>query len=348
MVSVSLPSSSALYTRRGSIIAINNSTADSENNNSSNNNNSNNLSTTIKSSVKLSLISNTFPFISNKIVSSEPATILLTSAAVTTPAGSSFSNTGFIGIGGNNDGSASQSVVISPTKNFDWVIPNRDSILAWTCQGFTASNPGDPASAFISDKYGSIRVKGISPDPTSPINPQVAVCARTGSGPVLEIKLLENETIYLHPNSILAYTVESNLKKINESFIIIPHDNNNNNTSSSSNNTTSQIPNESSELSKPSATPSTSIIGKYFNFSKSSSSNSSSSLFSIISQYFNSSKALLHKWLYKGDDILLKVQGPKTILIASGDGNSSARALDPPSPTQLELEQLLKESSTSS
>lgn len=281
LVSVSLPSSSALYTREGSILAINSATSSSP-------------LPALSSSLQLSLISKAFPFVYTKLVSAEPSTILLTSAA--SPSSSPSHD------------SATQTIVVTPTSEFDWIVPNRAAILAWSSFSSNAST-ADPTAPFVADKYSSIRIKGASPNPTSPANPQIVLAARTASGPVLEFSLLENETVYVHPNSVLAYTEPSTTKKISESFVIIPH----------------------SESQEPSQE-----------------TDSAQKLFGVLPvpvqvyAYFNSLKALVRKYLYQGDDILLKITGPKTLLVASG-GNSFASALEPPAPTKKRLQELLQE-----
>lgn len=280
LVSATLPSSASLYTRRGAIVAINNSSADSTE--------SSLLQNSTNSSIHLSLISSTFPFISSKIVSTEPATILLTSSATANASAAA----------------SSQSVIISPTSESDWIIPNRDSILAWTVPSLSSS----PSSFFSSEKYGSIRATGSSPDPTSPINPQIALSARTAGAPILEVSLQENETIFLHPNTVLAYTIPSGAKKTQDDLVIVPH-------------------------SDKSVSLSSVTQAKYFKSIK---------IPDFIVSYWNTLKKFTHAMLYQGDDLLLKVTGPKTILLASG-GNANATALDPPVPVQKELEKMYQE-----
>ncbi|VVT46185.1 uncharacterized protein SAPINGB_P001088 [Magnusiomyces paraingens] len=309
IVAVSLPSSAPLYTREAAILAVNTESSSSSSSFSSSPSASTSppLSTTsLSSSTNLSLISKAFPFVYTRFIAVEPATVLLTSAAAPeSPAG----------------GSPTQTVVIAPTSTFDWIVPNRASILAWS-----SASPGDPTGPFVSDKFASIRIKGISPNPESPVNPQVVLAARAADGPVLEMKLHQGETAYVHPNSLLAYTEPATSKKLSETYVIIPQKLPNVTDSSSSSTTTTTTTTTNNQSN-------TSLVQKFLNLPGPQN----------ILAYFNSLKALTHKFLYKGDDILLKITGPKTILLASS-GNSLASAYNPAAPVQTQLEKLLEKS----
>lgn len=124
----------------------------------------------------------------------------------------------------------------------------------------------------------------------------------------MEVSLQKDETIFLHPNSVLAYTVPSNLKNLQDELVIVPHSNR-------------------------SANLTTASQARYFKSIK---------IPDFLVSYWNTIKKFTHTILYQGDDLLLKVTGPKTILLASG-GNVNATALDPPVPLQEQLEKMYYE-----
>lgn len=305
LVAVTLPPSSALYTRRGSVIGVNvdvspdavtSSTATATSSPSS----------AVRSSLELSLISQKFPFISTKIVSTRPATLLLTSSA--SPSISTSSNST------SNSGSGAHAIVISPTADQDWVIPDRDSVLAWAGQPGSSGSNSTPESVFSSQKYGALRVHGIAKDPLSPLNPQIAISASgSASGTVLEVKLLQNESIYVHPGSVLAYSIPKGEKAVEE-LETIEHKT-----------SLPQLPAEESAKTK-------SFLQKVSEIVK-------IPVPAFFQSYATSTRNNIHRWLYKGDDMLLKLSGPKTVLIAPG--SKQATALNPPLVTQKGLEALV-------
>lgn len=329
LVSVTLPSSSVLYTRQGSIIAVNSEKIPTDNFDLSRSV-ADSSSSSPTSSFDVSYFSHTFPFVSTKIVPTRPTTLLLSSTAAPSinSINTSYSNKFAV--------PSAHSVIISPTAEQDWVIPNKDSILAWTGQPDSSSSSTTiagslPESVFsLHKKHKSIRVHGLFDDSLTHLNPQVAVSMpgpASNSDPVLTVKLNEGECIYVHPGSVLAYTIPKGQEDVEETEmiqhnpLILPTN-----------------PQTATTNSPDSSDSSFHVLETQQSWWKSSFNRVLNSLPSFLHSFANTARAEVFKWAANDDNLLLKVSGPKTVLISSSF--RPATAFDPPVPTQNGLKEL--------
>lgn len=391
LVAVTLPKSSVLYTRRGSVIAVNTDITENTNSNYSNQSNTqsksskaseeliknnNNIglppSSCLSSSLNLSLISKVFPFVSTKIVSSQATTLLLTSNSTptfSTTASSSSSSSGL------NTGSGAHITIISPTSEQDWVIPDRNNIVAWTGQPASSSSSSDNTQNpfFSSTKYSSVRVHGFAKDPLSYLNPQIAISPQPSStqsggglavegtvGEVLEIKLLEDESVFVHPTALLAYSIPKGQQDVLEDVKVEHKILSTTVTSSAS--VEPEVATQTKESDKSEALAETTEGNSEGSkeVSEKQEKNGLSKyivdpLFTTLPKFIDTQsttiRSIVNRFLFRqgsgtnGEDghQLIKISGPKTVLIAAKCSSSSIEGNGLPSVATREgLEKLVK------